>query len=106
MIATEPRTPPHTAIGSEAGPIPRDQRAYGLRIIYSDDDRLDLAVRGLGETTTREDLRAARIDLRRQIARINTLIRQREIAAATRVPVANLPSDRANRSSHAVVCSR
>lgn len=26
-----------TAIGSEAGPIPREQRAYGLRILYSDD---------------------------------------------------------------------
>lgn len=26
-----------TAIGTEAGPVPREQRAYGLRILYSDD---------------------------------------------------------------------
>jgi sialidase-1 len=26
-----------TAIGTDAGPVPRDQRAYGLRILYSDD---------------------------------------------------------------------
>ncbi len=26
-----------TAIGTDAGPIPREQRAYGLRVLYSDD---------------------------------------------------------------------